>query len=307
MVQEDSRKKEQSNSVEVNRGSNVRANINKVRAYCFSGLYIYLPILAILVWFFGLLILLILWIVKGKPRYQSTQASIAFISDIGAANRALFLSICIVVIILYFSTVCFIRALRHQGRLPETVQLKEKIFSWLAIFFCAVGCIGLFVLAKWNCWDYPKVHWYGTFIFIIGISFSAICQTAEVWCLKKEHPHRKHLKRNGIIKLIIVICSVILASTFGGFYSYCKGKNFSDEGHTPLQCEHTTSTAAILEWTIAFSLNLYFITLIIDLWPSRKNSPSHLKNNVDSSTDIITTPKEQSEKVDDVKIQTVAV
>ncbi|WWC65583.1 uncharacterized protein I303_108201 [Kwoniella dejecticola CBS 10117] len=249
----------------------------------FAGPYIYIPISATIVWFFGLVILLGTWIADGKPRYRETQASVAFISSVGAAYETLFFIICLSVIILYFSSVCLIRYLRHKGRIPGTVRLKEKIYSWLAIFFCGIGCIGLFILAKWNCWDHKSIHWSGTFCFIIGIAFSSIFQTAEVWCLKKEHPDRKHLKRNGICKMVVVGLAVSLAAAFGDFYSYCGGKPFTDNGsHTLEQCETATSTAAILEWSIAFSLNLYFITLIIDLWPSRRTSVRYIPHDKES-------------------------
>lgn len=79
------------------------------------------------------------------------------------------------------------------------VDCKTSV-GYLTIFFCFVGCAGLFVLAKvsnlvsihfskstllthgvqWNCYDYPTVHWDGTLVFIIGVALSAIFQTLEV-------------------------------------------------------------------------------------------------------------------------------
>ncbi|WVW86612.1 hypothetical protein I302_108665 [Kwoniella bestiolae CBS 10118] len=213
----------------------------------------------------------------GRPKYRPTQASVAFISSVGAAYPALFICICVSVVLLYFPSVCVIRFLRHNNRLPGTVQRKEKVYGWLAIGFCGMGCIGLLVLAIWDCFDYTKVHWYGTFLFIIGVSLSSIFQTAEVWCFKKEHPDRKRLKRNGIFKLSVVVLPIILACAFGGFYSMCNGNPTSEDNeYTPEQCERYSSTAAIMEWSIAFSLNLYFITLVIDLWPSRRTSKRYV-------------------------------
>ncbi|KAK6908999.1 hypothetical protein L486_01350 [Kwoniella mangroviensis CBS 10435] len=263
-----------------NKSDNSRRTVKAKRflANCFVGSYIYLPIAAVIIWFFGLIILLFMWIQDGKPRYNPTQASIAFISFVGAAYPTLFICICVPVVLLYFPTICIIRYLRHKNRLPGTVQRKEKIYSWLAIAFCGLGCMGLLILSIWNCWDYYNIHWCGTFLFIIGVSLSAIFQTAEVWCLKKEHPDRKHLKRNGIAKLSVVGLPIILACAFGGFYSLCRGNPTSEDGeYTPEQCEKYSSTAAIMEWSIAFSLNLYFITLVIDLWPSRKTSSRYIR------------------------------
>ncbi|WVR08327.1 hypothetical protein IAU60_005380 [Kwoniella sp. DSM 27419] len=253
-------------------------NTRTLTAHVLYAPSIFLPLFAALVWLIGLMVLLGLWVSAGKPQYKSTQADIAFISDVGAANEDLFLSICCVVIILYFSTICVTRWFRHKGRLPETVQQKEKWFSkyGLAIVWCGVGCSGLFVLSKWNCWDYPKVHWYGTFVFITGVALSAIFQTAEVWCLRKEHEHRRHLRRNSYIKLAIVSVSVVLAIAFALMYSYCDGKNAKADGsHTMIQCNDHTSVAAVLEWTIAFGLNGYFLTLVADLWPAAKSNKRH--------------------------------
>ncbi|OCF33375.1 hypothetical protein I317_06984 [Kwoniella heveanensis CBS 569] len=248
-------------------------NTRTFTSHCLFGWYIYPPLLASLIWIAGLTLLLSLWISSGKPRYKSDSAGIAFISDVGAAHQTTFIIICCTVIVLYFSTVCIIRWLRHKGRIPETVGIKEKIFSWLAIFWCAVGCAGLLVLARWNCWDYKQVHWYGTFVFITGVALSAIFQTAEVWCLRKEHENRQHLRRNSYIKLAIVALSVILAGTFGGMYMWCHGTTTpTSEGRTFEQCNTSSSTAAILEWTIAFGLNGYFLTLVADIWPSAKSS-----------------------------------
>ncbi|WVQ96395.1 hypothetical protein IAU59_003500 [Kwoniella sp. CBS 9459] len=248
-------------------------NTRTFTSHCLFGWYIYPPLLASLVWISGLTLLLSLWVTAGKPRYKSDSAGIAFISDVGAAHQKLFIVICCTVILLYFSTVCMIRWLRHKGRIPETIGLKEKIFSWLAIFWCAVGCAGLFVLANWNCWDYKQVHWYGTFVFITGVALSAIFQSAEVWCLRKGHENRQHLRRNSYIKLAIVVLSVVLAGAFGGMYMWCRGTTTpTTEGRTFEQCNTSSSTAAILEWTIAFGLNGYFLTLVADIWPSAKSS-----------------------------------
>ncbi|TYJ52535.1 hypothetical protein B9479_006859 [Cryptococcus floricola] len=232
--------------------------------------WILLPILATTVWFAGLTSLLGLWISQGRPRYDEGVADVAFISDIGGANETLFLAICIFTDILYFSSVCAIRWLRHKRDLPEHIGKWENIFGWLAVVFCFIGCAGLFTLAKWNAYDYTTVHWDGTLIFILGTGSSAFCQTVEVWLLRKGHKHRKHLPRNAWFKLFIVSADIILAAAFGATYLYCGGRATAYNGHTTDQCNSESSKAAILEWTIAYGLNLYFLTFVIDLWPAGK-------------------------------------
>ncbi|KGB78146.2 hypothetical protein CNBG_4233 [Cryptococcus deuterogattii R265] len=223
--------------------------------------YVLLPILATTVWFSGLTAVMLLWVGAGKPRYGPKVASIAFISDIGGVNEGLFLGICVIVIILYFSS---------------RVSLKTSI-GYLAILFCFVGCAGLFVLAKCNCYDYPTIHWGGTLVFIIGVALSAIFQTLEVWQLTKEHRERKHLKRNTYFKLAIVAGDLILATAFGSTYMYCHGQATATYGHTASECDDVSSKAAILEWAIAYGLNLYFLTLAADLWPAWKSNKRFLE------------------------------
>ena len=48
------------------------------------GPYVFLPLIAGFTWFGGILALLGLWVHSGKPRYRSTEASVVFISDVGA-------------------------------------------------------------------------------------------------------------------------------------------------------------------------------------------------------------------------------
>lgn len=47
--------------------------------------------------------------------------------------------------------------------------------------------------------------------------------------------------------------------------------------HTAAQCEKITSAAGALEWTVAFILVFYFLTLMLDLWPAGKSSPRYMR------------------------------
>lgn len=48
--------------------------------------------------------------------------------------------------------------------------------------------------------------------------------------------------------------------------------------HTAAQCERITSGAAAMEWTIAFILFFYFLTLVADLWGAAKSSPRYIRS-----------------------------
>jgi hypothetical protein len=51
------------------------------------GPYVFFPLIAALTWCGGLLALVSLWARAGKPRYQGDEASVVFISDVGATYK----------------------------------------------------------------------------------------------------------------------------------------------------------------------------------------------------------------------------
>lgn len=88
-----------------------------------------------------------------------------------------------------------------------------------------------------------------TAVFVVCIAISALCQTIEIWFLKQDHVERKHLRRNAIIKWIIVGTAIAAAIAFVGTYAACAGQP-DDRPLTP-RCDRTKSAAAVLEWLIA--------------------------------------------------------
>ena len=57
------------------------------RSHTVYGPYVLFPLITALVWLAGLLALLGLWVQSGKPRYQSDEAMVVFISDVAAAHK----------------------------------------------------------------------------------------------------------------------------------------------------------------------------------------------------------------------------
>lgn len=108
------------------------------------GPYMYLPLIATLVWLGGLLALVGLWAAAGKPRYMGDEASVVsatvklefgpdrlqvFISDVGAAHKTLFICICCITSAFYISSLFAERWLRHVDRLPTDLRRREKVFG----------------------------------------------------------------------------------------------------------------------------------------------------------------------------------
>ncbi|KAJ9101253.1 hypothetical protein QFC21_003472 [Naganishia friedmannii] len=163
------------------------------------------------------------------------------------------------------------RWLRHVDRLPSDVRRREQILDWLAILFTCIGSAGLCLLSIFDAFNHSTIHWCMTVVFIVGVAFSAIFQSGEIWSLHKDHPDRQHLRRNSIYKLIIVTFAVCEAIAFGVLYGICSGKADS------ARCNRITSGAAAMEWAVSFTLIFYWLSLVMDLWPSGKTSPRYLR------------------------------
>ncbi|KAK8865681.1 hypothetical protein IAR55_000826 [Kwoniella newhampshirensis] len=255
----------------------IHLNTRTLTSHFFFGPYVLLPLISAFTWLGGLLALLILWVVAGKPRYMADEADVVFISDLGATHQTLFICICVVTAAFYVLSLFAERWLRHVDRLPTDLRTREKIFDWLAIFFGCVGAAGLILLSARNAFEFSQVHWIGTLIFVVGVALSAIFQSAEIWSLHKDHPDRKSLKRNSILKLIVVFVAVVTAIAFGSTYAVCGGNSTPYKSHSAETCNKITSAAASLEWAVAFILVFYFLTLCADLWPAGKSSPRYMR------------------------------
>ncbi|KAL7411454.1 Frag1/DRAM/Sfk1 family-domain-containing protein [Mrakia frigida] len=252
----------------------------RLSSHLFFGPYVFIPLLSALVWLAGLLALVSLWAVEGTPRYEPTEASIVFISNIGAIHQKLFIGICVVTAILYILALFAERWLRHSDRLPAhgSRNRREVIYDSLAILFCILGGIALILLSCFNCFDYSTVHWTCTVVFIICIALSAVFQSFEIGALKKDYPDRPHLMRNSMLKLVIVFSAIAVAITFGVLYAQCGGDvNYGDTPSAVTRCKRITGAAAVCEWVIALIFDAYLFTLVLDLWPAGKSSPRYLR------------------------------
>ncbi|WVQ85367.1 hypothetical protein IAT38_007532 [Cryptococcus sp. DSM 104549] len=246
-------------------------------SHLFFGPYVIFPILAALTWLGGILALLLLWVVAGKPRYKSDEASVVFVSDVGATHQTLFICICACVSGFYILSLFAERWLRHIDRLPTDLRRREHVFDWLAIFFGIVGSCGLILLSAYNAFDHSTIHWCMTVVFVVGVAISAIFQSAEVWSLHKDHPDRKSLRRNSILKLTVVVVAIVTAICFGATYAVCRGNSTAYKGRSAETCNRVTSAAASFEWAVSFILTFYFLTLAADLWPAGKSSPRYMR------------------------------
>ncbi|GAA6030856.1 hypothetical protein JCM8097_008909 [Rhodosporidiobolus ruineniae] len=259
----------------------------------FRGNYWILPALAAFFWTCLLLGLLLWWAVANDASsygqvdaatilvsrcsslvFHLPPADVSFsrsqyVSNIGAEHQWLFIVGTCLTSFFYALALLSERWLRHLRRLPGALRRRDRNADIVCLVFGLLGGVALIILACFNDLAFPNVHWSFTAIFVVCIAISAIAQTLELHWLRQDHVDRPHLKRNAIIKWLIVGCAIAGAIAFAATYGVCAGQG---NDTTPLtsRCDTIKSVAAVLEWVIAFLFDAYLISLIFDLWPARK-------------------------------------
>eukprot|EP01117_Protostelium_nocturnum_P004899 TRINITY_DN1777_c0_g1_i1.p1 TRINITY_DN1777_c0_g1~~TRINITY_DN1777_c0_g1_i1.p1 ORF type:complete len:273 (+),score=50.69 TRINITY_DN1777_c0_g1_i1:188-1006(+) len=233
--------------------------------------YAWAPVIAAFIWFATLVALIAWWGGEGAPRYRGQTATIVYISDTGAEHKALFVAGASVTAVFYVISLIVERYLRHEARLPKAKRTVEKVMAGLAIVFGTIGAIGLVLLTIFDVFNHGTAHWILTIVFVLGVAISAIFQFIEIVLLKKDHPLRKHLKRNATIKLVLVLLAILFVIIFAILYGVCRGDAYRDN------CDPVISAAAVIEWIVAFIFDAYLITLVLDLYPAIKTSVGYGK------------------------------
>ncbi|KAL8280353.1 hypothetical protein RQP46_007270 [Phenoliferia psychrophenolica] len=234
------------------------------------GFYWLWPIAAVVFWTATLLGLLLWWIIDDNHKtYMIDEATVVFISDVGAAHRGLFIPGTALTFITYSATLLTERWLRHLRRIPGALRRRERYADILAVVFGMIGGLALMLLSILNAFDYSTAHWILTAVFVVCVAISAACQTAETMWLERDHTERKHLRRNAIWKLVIVSLAIAFAIVFGATYG--ASSKSQDKTVAPTGKDNVIkSVAGATEWFIAFLFDAYLFTLALDLWPATK-------------------------------------
>ena len=225
-------------------------------------------------------------------------------------NKTLFIVICCVTGGLYVLSLFAERWLRHIDRLPITTRVLTKTLgkcSWLKPWSSTDSRLAGHLL--WYCrrlWSHspvdlrhlPPQHrplddddclhcWHCNFSsfpvwrdreWLRDATTGYSGNSADnQWTLHQDHPDRKSLLRNAVIKIVIIVFAVLVAICFGATYAVCGGDSTANKGHSARTCNRITSVAAALEWTVAFILVFFFFTLVADLWPAGKSSPRYMR------------------------------
>lgn len=236
------------------------------------GLYYLLPILTFASWTTAIVGLLALWAHDQFREYEVSEASIVFISDSGAAHRTFFIIFCALTAAFYILTTFAERHLRHQRRIPGSVRKKQTIYDILSVVFAIIGSLALVMLSVFDAFDYSRVHWSMTLIFVVFVALSVFFQVLQIFSLSHDHDRLATLKVMAIIKAIILALAIAGAIAFIILYGICRGDAYPGNN----RCDRIVSAAAVCEWAIAFLLDIYFLTYVVDLWPAHKRAQKGL-------------------------------
>ena len=124
--------------------------------------------------------LLVIWLAQGHPRYRADEATVVYISDVGADNHALFIVLGTLTAVFFFASIFLDYRLRHTARIPERVRRIERVSAALSVIFaliCALGCI---LLTIFDAFRHQTLHWTFSGIFFVALLLSGLFNMIEL-------------------------------------------------------------------------------------------------------------------------------
>ena len=140
----------------------------------------WIPLFGFLVASAMILSLLIIWLAQGHPRYKPDEATIVYISDVGAANHALFIVLGSIAAVLYFLSLWLDYRLRHSQRIASRLRRFESWMSSIAILAGFVSAVCLILLTIFDAFNHSSIHWPCAIVFFIALVISGIFNMAEI-------------------------------------------------------------------------------------------------------------------------------
>ncbi|KAJ9478128.1 Protein SFK1 [Pseudozyma hubeiensis] len=235
----------------------------------FFGLYYLLPIATFGCWVTAIVGLLVIWTVRDHDReYEPEEASIVFISDVGAQHKTFFVIFACCTAGFYILTTLAERQLRHSRRIPGSIRKKQTILDICSVICAVIGSVALILLSIFDAFNHSQVHWSMTLIFVVFVALSVLFQVLQVFSLSHDYDRLATLKVIAIIKSIILSLAIAGAIAFIVCYGICRGDALPGNN----RCDRIVSAAAVCEWAIAFLLAIFFLTYLVDLWPAHKRA-----------------------------------
>ncbi|OZJ05056.1 hypothetical protein BZG36_02098 [Bifiguratus adelaidae] len=216
--------------------------------------------------------------------YQPKEATIVYISDVGAAHKVLFVPVACVTGAFFILTLLAERYLRHIRRLPGNMRPRQRHSAIVATVFGIIAGIALILLSIFDAFNYSTVHWIMTLLFVVCLTISAISQAVEVYTLSEDYPRVKHLKRNSMLKITFVCIALPLAIAFLGLFlaGGILGRGGIESKSNPTY-NRLESAAAVCEWVIAYLFAFpYLFSMISDLQPAVKTSVFWIRRKINA-------------------------
>ncbi|PWN44657.1 hypothetical protein IE81DRAFT_320959 [Ceraceosorus guamensis] len=238
------------------------------------GYYWLAPLITFAFWCTDIFGLLGLW--GGRDNfegYSNDQATVVFISDVGARHKTFFIIFSSLSAAFYILTTLIERHLRHQRRIPGSLRKRQTRYDIVSVVFAVIGAAALVLLSVFDAVNYSNVHWSMTVVFVAGVAISVLFQTLQIFSLSKSHDDELwHLRAMAIVKSILLAVALVVLIVFVVTYGICSGD--AREGDT--RCNRIVSVAGVAEWTCAFILALFFLTYTADFYPARKTAQKGL-------------------------------
>ncbi|CAD6889482.1 unnamed protein product [Tilletia controversa] len=234
------------------------------------GHYWLAPVITAGCWLANIIGLLVIWTVRDDKReYEREEASVVFISDVGAAHKTYFIILSSCTAAFYVLTTFLERHLRHVRRIPGSVKQKQTHLDIASVVFACFGAASIVLLSVFDAFNYSRVHWSFALLFIATVAISVLLQTIQVISLSKDHDEREyHLRAVAWVKLSIFIAAIPVVLIFIITYGICQGS--APDGDA--KCDRVVSTAAVCEWAVSFLLALFFLTYVFDFLPARASA-----------------------------------
>ena len=124
--------------------------------------------------------LLVIWLAQGHPRDKNNEATVVYISDVGADNHALFIVLGTLTAVFFFVSIFLDYRLRHTERIPVRVRRYERASAAISVIFafiCAVACI---LLTIFDAFAHETLHWTFSGIFFIALLISGLFNMIEL-------------------------------------------------------------------------------------------------------------------------------
>lgn len=233
------------------------------------GLFYLLPIATFACWTTAIVGLLVIWAVRDRfVQYEASEASVVFISDVGASHKTFFIIFCCLTSAFYILTTLAERHLRHTRKIPGSVRKKQTILDICSVVCAVIGSAALILLSIFDAFHHSNVHWSMTLIFVVFVALSVLFQVLQVFSLSHDYDRLATLKVIAIVKSLILGLAIAGAIAFVVCYGVCRGDAYPGNN----RCDRIVSAAAVCEWAIAFLLDIFFLTYLVDLWPAHKRA-----------------------------------